>query len=75
MTLSPAPAASLPLDNKGDPIVISDTKGEDITPQNPEIVKQVPVDTTNQTVVVKVENTEPSTGAAKGPENDIPMDK
>lgn len=71
MTLSPAPVPTLPLDSKGDPKVISDTKGEDITPQNPELVKQVPVDTTNQTVVVKVENAKPLTGT----ENDIPMDK
>jgi hypothetical protein len=43
-------------DSKGNPKVISDTKGEDITPQNPEIVKQFPVDLTDKKAVDKVEN-------------------
>lgn len=42
--------------NKGEPRVVSDTEGEEITPQNPEIVKQFPVDTTNKKEVDRVEN-------------------
>lgn len=33
---------------KGDPKVISDTKGEEITPNNPEVVKQYPVEDTEE---------------------------
>jgi hypothetical protein len=59
MTLpNPVPSndpASLP---KGEPRVVSDTEGEDITPENPEIVKMFPVDTTNQDEVDRVEGTE-----------------
>ena len=33
----------LPNQPKGDPEVISDTEGEEITPENPEIIKQFPV--------------------------------
>lgn len=43
---------------KGDPQVVSDTEGEEITPDNPEVVKQFPVDTTDKEEVDKVENTE-----------------
>jgi len=32
----------------GDPKVISDTKGEEITPDNPEVVKQFPVENTKE---------------------------
>ena len=56
MTLPSAQIPDVPSDGKGNPKVISDTKGEDITPQNPEIVKQFPVDTTNKKAVDKVEN-------------------
>jgi hypothetical protein len=42
---------------KGDPQVISDTQGEEITPDNPEVVKQYPVDTTDKEQVEQVENT------------------
>jgi len=41
---------------KGEPRVISDTRGEDITPQNPEIVKLFPVDLTDRAAVDRVEN-------------------
>ena len=40
---------------KGNPKVISDTQGEEITPDNPEIVKQFPVDTTDPKEVKQVE--------------------
>lgn len=33
---------------KGDPRVISDTEGEEITPDNPEKVKQFPVEDTEE---------------------------
>ena len=46
----------LPSENKGDPRVISPTEGEEITPQNPEIVKQFPVDLTDKKAVEEVEN-------------------
>ena len=46
---------TLPNQPKGDPEVVSDTKGEDITPDNPEVVKQTPVDTTDKEEVKKVE--------------------
>jgi len=37
-----------PMDNpKGNPKVVSDTEGEEITPDNPETVKQFPVDLTD----------------------------
>ena len=39
---------------KGDPRVVSPTQGEDITPDNPEVVKQFPVDTTDKKEVKKV---------------------
>jgi len=42
-------------DNKGDPRVTSDTKGEEITPDNPETIKQFPVDLTDKKAVKKVE--------------------
>lgn len=32
----------------GDPKVISDTEGEEITPDNPEVVKQFPVENTKE---------------------------
>ena len=46
-------------DNKGDPRVVSDTKGEDITPDNPEVIKQFPVDLTDKKAVKKVEGDAP----------------
>ena len=46
-------------DNKGDPRVTSDTKGQDITPDNPEVIKQFPVDTTDKKEVKKVEGDAP----------------
>ena len=48
----------LPSDPKGDPRVVSDTEGEDITPTNPETVKQFPVDLTDEKEVDRVEGTE-----------------
>ena len=42
--------------NKGNPKVVSETEGEEITPQNPEVVKQFPVDTTDKEEVEEVEN-------------------
>ena len=36
--------------SKGDPRVISDTQGEEITPDNPEIVKHFPVGDTKEAV-------------------------
>ncbi len=33
---------------KGDPKVVSDTQGEEITPDNPEVVKQFPVENTEE---------------------------
>lgn len=42
---------------KGDPKVISDTEGEEITPDNPEIVKHFPVDPDNKEQVDEVEGT------------------
>lgn len=51
--------AILPNDGpKGNPKVVSDTEGEEITPDNPEIVKQFPVDTTNPEAVEEAEGTE-----------------
>ena len=49
----------LPADQrpKGNPKVVSDTEGEEITPDNPEIVKQFPVDTTDEEQVDEVEDT------------------
>lgn len=44
-----------PLNPKGDPKVVSDTEDEEITPSNPETVKQFPVDTTDKKVVEEVE--------------------
>lgn len=44
-------------DNKGEPRVISDTEDEEITPDNPEIVKQFPVDTKDPKAVEEVEGT------------------
>ena len=39
----------LPLDNpKGEPKVISETEGEEITPDNPEVVQQFPVENTKE---------------------------
>ena len=46
-----------PVSPKGDPEVISDTEGEEITPNNPETVKQYPVDTTDKETVEEVEDT------------------
>lgn len=43
--------------NVGDPQVISPTQGEDITPENPEVVQDFPVDLTNQAAVDAVEGT------------------
>lgn len=45
-------------DSKGNPEVVSDTEGEEITPDNPEIVKHFPVDTTNPDAVEDAEGTE-----------------
>ena len=45
-----------PFENKGDPRLISPTEGEEITPKNPEIVKQFPVDLTDKKAVEEVEN-------------------
>jgi hypothetical protein len=53
-------------DNKGDPKVISNTKGEEITPDNPETIKQFPVDLTDKKAVAKVEGEDPASfGNAK----------
>ena len=41
--------------NKGDPKVVSDTKGQEITPDNPETIRQFPVDLTDKKAVKKVE--------------------
>lgn len=39
----------IPADHpKGDPKVISDTEGEEITPDNPEVVQQFPVENTKE---------------------------
>jgi len=43
---------------KGNPVVVSDTEGEEITPDNPEVVKNFPVDTTDPEAVEEVEGTE-----------------
>lgn len=45
--------------NKGDPRVTSDTKGQEITPDNPETIKQFPVDLTDKKAVKKVEGDAP----------------
>jgi hypothetical protein len=42
----------------GNPKVVSDTEGEEITPDNPEIVKNFPVDTTDPEAVEEAEGTE-----------------
>lgn len=42
--------------NVGNPQVISPTQGEDITPDNPEVVQDFPVDITNQAAVDAVES-------------------
>jgi len=42
----------------GNPIVVSDTEGEEITPDNPEVVKNFPVDTTDLEAVEEAEGTE-----------------
>lgn len=46
-----------PLNPSGDPKVVSDTEGEEITPENPEIIRNFPVDTTDKEAVEKVEET------------------
>lgn len=43
---------------KGDPEVVSDTEGEEITPDNPEAVQQFPVDTTDEGAVDEAEGTD-----------------
>ena len=43
-------------ENVGDPQVISPTQGEDITPDNPEVVQDFPVDITNPVAVDAVES-------------------
>lgn len=43
---------------KGDPKVVSDTEDEEITPTNPETVKQFPVDTSDKKEVKEVEHTD-----------------
>lgn len=40
---------------KGNPKVVSDTQGEEITPDNPEVVKNFPVDTTDPKAVEEAE--------------------
>ena len=45
-------------ENKGNPEVVSDTEGEEITPDNPETVKQFPVDTNDPDAVEEVEGIE-----------------
>lgn len=45
-------------ENKGNPKVVSDTEGEEITPDNPEIVKQFPVDTSDPEAVQEAEEGE-----------------
>ena len=43
-------------ENVGNPEVTFETKGEDITPDNPEVVQDFPVDITNQAAVDAVES-------------------
>lgn len=44
-------------ENAGNPEITSATKGEDITPDNPEVVQQFPVETPSESPVVTVEGT------------------
>jgi hypothetical protein len=57
---------TLPNSPKGNPQVVSDTEGEEITPDNPEIVRQFPVDPNNPEQVEEVEGTEDAEPPASG---------
>jgi hypothetical protein len=48
-------------ENKGNPKVVSETEGEEITPDNPETVKQFPVDYSDSNAVQEAEQGDTTT--------------